>query len=157
MKLVTEELWQMPKLPGIIVVTTNYITRRRDSALIMGRGAALQAKNRIPGIDVECGLATIRHFAETNELNYGFLIVRPANRPGKVGFGIFQVKQHWGNAAELWLIERSTKRLSTWANEHPDVSVRMNFPGIGNGQMSAADVLPLLEASLPDNVTVCRR
>jgi len=155
MKVVTEELWQRPEFPGMIVVTTNYTTKR-NSALVMGRGAALQARERIPGIDVECGKAIIQHFGRTNELNYGFLVIRPENAPGKIGFGIFQVKEHFRDSASLSLIEKSAKRLATWANEHPNVNIRMNFPGIGYGHLSAADVLPLLRV-LPDNVLVCRR
>lgn len=147
--IVREELWKHPGFPGMIVVTTN-ATIKKNNALVMGRGAALQARDRIVCIDQECGLAI--HQASAF---YGFLVVRQPTED-RVGFGIFQVKDHFRDQADLELIEAAVLALSEYAVSHPDVAIRMNYPGIGCGGLLPAKVAPLL-ARLPDQVTICHR
>jgi hypothetical protein len=43
--------------------------------------------------------------------------------------------------------------LCAWCAEHPDASVHLNYPGIGNGRLRREDVLPII-ALLPDQVTI---
>lgn len=148
-KIVREELWKHPGHPGMIIVTTNAIVKA-NGALVMGRGAARQARDRIPEIDLECGTA-----ARQAAHRYGFHVVRPPTG-GKVGFGIFQVKYHYKELANLELIELAVKKLTNYANEFPDVAIRMNYPGIGHGGLTRQEVEPLL-LSLPDNITICWR
>lgn len=157
MILKKENLWQNPGYPGMIIVTTNgYITR--GGYLTMGRGAALEAKNRIKGIEYECAkiLTMNAEFdAMSKTYEYGFMPIRPQyNDDKKIGFGIFQVKHHWNHKANLDLIERSADSLTKMAKMYPDVSFRMNYPGIGNGKLSTSDVQPIL-TRIPDNVTIC--
>jgi len=144
----------MPGFPGMIAVSTNH-SISKSGALVMGRGAALQAKQRIPGIDLECGEA-IRSFQQRCDGPYGFLVVRPPT-DSKIGFGIFQVKYHWAEAAALELIWYSAEGLAKWAKDHSDCAIRMNFPGIGNGHLSRQEVLPIIQDVLPQNVAVCHR
>lgn len=179
--IVCEELWKHPGFPGVIVVTTN-ATITRVNRLVMGRGAALQARICIPGIDKECAHA-IRSATRSiwsypaphgdmaqmayddacmrededqyHGVGYYFRVVREPTED-KVGFGIFQVKVHFRQHAELELIHRSASTLADYCHRHKDTAIRMNYPGIGYGRLNRAEVEPLL-ASLPDNVTVCYR
>lgn len=84
---------------------------------------------------------------------YYFQVVR---RPqvNKPGLGIFQVKDRFGDKADLELIRRSAVTLAQYAKQHPDTQVRMNYPGIGWGHQSRKAVEPLLDC-LPENVTIC--
>ena len=150
--IVQEDLWTLVDLPALYVVTTNS-TIKTNGALIMGRGAALELKTRVLGIDLECG-DVIRDFARDHRhKNYGFQVVREPTED-KAGIGIFQVKHHYKDKATLGLIRNSVQALAQWALAHPEVNVRLNYPGIGHGRLKREDVEPLLEA-LPENVTVC--
>ncbi len=148
------QLWQDPGNPGMLVVTTNNFVTRSGN-LVMGTGAAKEAADRIPGIEKECGNAVLE-----NGSRYGFLEVRPP-RPeegerGKRGFGIFQTKNDPQKPSDLSLIKNSVEKLNEYARSHPDVQIRMNYPGIGYGRLKRKDVEPLLMV-LPENVTICYR
>ena len=77
MILAQEELRQAPGHPGMIVVTTNG-TISKKGALVMGRGAAKEACNRIRGIEYECGKFA-RSFvplgSSTGYSQYGFTLI----------------------------------------------------------------------------------
>jgi hypothetical protein len=156
--IVQENLWKLVDLPALYVVTTNSTIKGANGALVMGRGAALELKERVLGIDLECG-DVIRDFAhEHRHKNYGFQVVRAPSwkegEPWKVGIGIFQVKHHFKDKADPGLIATSVMGLTEYARKYPQVNVRLNFPGIGAGRLKREDVEPLLEA-LPNNVTIC--
>jgi hypothetical protein len=160
MEIVQANLWLSQPLPVIIVVTTN-ATIKSNGALVMGRGAALEAKQRAPEIPMQCGRAIQRymlrnHLARTQNM-YGFLPVRPWNKPGKVGFGIFQVKKEFNQKAELPLINYSCQTLAQWVRQTEFACpVRMNFPGIGNGGLPRDIVEPILWAHFKDMpITIC--
>lgn len=180
-KIVGEELWKHPGFPGMIVVSTNS-TIKANGTLVMGRGAARQARDRIPGIDHECsrmikratrtvwahppphGEMALEAYYQECEMEdqdsysgtgYYFQVVREPNRY-RVGFGIFQVKEHFRQEASLELIRRSASVLADYARQHPDMAIRMNYPGIGYGGLTKQKVKPLLER-LPDNITICWR
>jgi hypothetical protein len=160
MRIVAEDLWRPKDLPVMIVVTTNAIVTPKGN-LVMGRGAALEAKTRVPELASQCGRAIQRHFLANPHANsqtmYGFLEIRPWTRPGKGGFGIFQVKRHFKDKADIALINYACQVLSQWIRGTEFACpVRMNFPGIGNGQLSRDQVESILWAHLKDMpVTVC--
>lgn len=145
--IVREELWTPVELPVVYAVTTNAMVTAKG--LVMGRGAALQARNKIPGIAQEAG------WALKGDRSYYWRIVRPPTEE-KAGFGVFQVKYHWGETANLKLIEKSVRHLAEWCSLNPAVTVRMNYPGIGNGKRTTEEVEPLLEP-LPNTVWICLR
>jgi len=153
--IVQDELFTVPTMPCLIVVTTN-ATVKNNGALVMGRGAALWARDNIPHIDVECGILIDKHYDYYQSNHYGFGVVRDPRREGKVGFGIFQVKNRYYEKADTNLIEYSVECLRRYAEQNADIHIRMNFPGIGNGKLSRELVEPMLEM-LPDNVFVCYR
>ena len=67
----------------------------------------------------------------------------------------FQVKYRWYDDASPFLIRESVDQLITFLNGRP-LAVHLNFPGIGNGHLTRAEVLPLL-MPLPNNVTIWER
>lgn len=153
-KFLEEELWRDPGNPGIVVVTTNSIVQS-NGALVMGSGAAGEAVTKIEGIEHECGRAVLEHGSQ-----YGFIEIRPPKpdegERGRRGFGIFQTKYDYKKRSDLSLIRYSTQKLADYAITHPDVQIRVNYPGIGSGRLKPEDVEPIL-ASLPDNVTICSK
>ena len=100
--------------------------------------------------DMECDTEDADHYSGTG---YYFRVVREP-RIGKPGFGIFQVKEHFGDKADLELIRRSAVILTMYARQHPDTQIRMNYPGVGWGHCHRRDI-ELLLACLPENVTIC--
>jgi hypothetical protein len=117
-----------------------------DGALVMGRGAAKQVRDTYPGIDkvlgdrIRCNPASVLEFVPVNEEHGQYL-------------GWFRVKHHWKSKALLRLIERATKQLSYTAEEFPNTTYHMNFPGIGNGGLEYHSVLTIIK-ELPDNVLI---
>lgn len=144
--IVQADLWTLPAGQSIadtvFVVTTNNVIRA--GALVMGAGAAKQAAQRYAGLPR-------RAAAQITDSDYGFLIV-DWPRSTQAGIGIFQVKRDYRHPAELDLIRRSVAQLTSVALRQP-FYFRLNFPGIGAGQLARSEVEPLL-AGLPANVTI---
>jgi hypothetical protein len=161
MNIVNEELFK--PTTGMIVVTTN-ATVNQDGCLVMGRGAALQARDMIPGIDRQAGALILNSTKTTvtdngvsfDSFYYGFLQIRPSGN-GKAGFGIFQVKYQFAENARLSLIKASCLSLVSWMHKHPDIPVRMNYPGIGAGHLTEKDVSPILRVLDFDNLLTITR
>ena len=143
MKIAKEDLW----LPADMWIVTTNSTLTKSGALVMGKGAALQAKQRFPYIDDICGCQIKQEGLVLK--TYGLLVILP-------NFGIFQVKKHWSERASLDLIRRSATDLRYLAQDAPYYKFRMNFPGIGAGGLTRDQVEPLLQ-DLPDNVIICMR
>jgi len=140
-------MWDMWDTADLFLITTNS-TIKKNGALVMGRGIAHQARDRFSGIDHTWG----QHIEQLcGHLGvYGLLI--SAAWPDKK-IGAFQVKQHFRDRADPALIAASAARLRAWCTTHPQATVHLNFPGIGNGRLDRSVVLPLLHR-LPDSVTV---
>jgi len=138
------DMWDcFDKTDYFIVTTNSYI--RSDGALVMGRGIAKQVKDAFPELPFEFA-KEITHLGE-----YGVII---ASTPYfKTNLGIFQVKRHYSDKAELSLIQASTDDLIDFTTIAGNVRIDMNFPGIGNGHLDYYDVLPIVN-TLPDNVHV---
>ena len=127
---------------SVYVVTTNsYI--KQNGELVMGRGAAKEAKERYDRIAFDAG-EKISHLSK-----YGFIYLP------QYKVGLFQVKYHWNADAELSLIDYSVYKLTQFADMLCG-DIVMNFPGIGNGRLPREDVISLLEI-LPDNVIICEK
>jgi hypothetical protein len=156
-----ENLWKPQPHPGVYIVTTNFSVNRSNE-LVMGRGAALEAKNRIPGIAAEAGDFVIK-YSETHRTSdtgkvvpYCFHLLRnPRPDEGKYGFGLFQVKWNYDQKADLGLINCSMVSLRYYCLTYPHISIRMNYPGIGFGQLPRSEVNKIVESFIPDNLTIC--
>ena len=131
----------------VLFITTNS-TLRNDGALVMGRGAAYQAKVLWPMLPFKLG-AQIK----TSCGSGGDYLVLPGTQDGNMWIEAFQVKRDWQQPADPDLITRSTMRLAQYARKHPNYRIFLNCPGIGNGQLTLQQVVPVL-AMLPSNVTI---
>lgn len=152
MKVVVGNLWDQEHIADVILVTTNCIVNSAGK-LVMGRGAALEAATRYPRLPMDFGdIIREKKYGTTHP--YGILILpKYAN---EVQLGAFQVKHHWQERAMTVLIKLSAYRLNIIANACPHMTFAINYPGIGNGQLSERDVAPLI-SSLPDNVTFYKK
>lgn len=134
---------------NVILVTTNSM-KRRDGAVVMGRGAALEATRRwgdfayLLGTQIDAGSV------------YGVRILKPRLHLFPFSMGAFQVKIHWRDEAQIWIIRYSAAKLDDIASAYSDSIFAVNFPGIGNGRLPRESVLPHLQR-LPDNVEVWER
>lgn len=128
----------------VIVVTTNSF-KRKDGGIVMGKGAALQLKEELlkQGKTIEYVVGNqIEHLGR-----YGVICFK------RTQVGVFQVKYHFKDSANLNLIRYSTAVLTKIALDNQDKIYHLNFPGIGNGHLSRERVEPIL-GILPDNVWV---
>lgn len=142
------DMWEQSHA-GVILFTGN-ATIRTDGALVMGRGAALQAQTLFRGINKRLGGAIACYTAAKPV--YGVILDTTLENPM---VGVFQVKYNYWDKADKYLITNSCKTLNLMANTvlHKTL-IAVNFPGIGYGGLDRRDVLPILQALLPDNVEV---
>jgi hypothetical protein len=144
------QMWREWNRARCVFVTTNG-TINKQGELVMGRGAADEAKRLVPGIARRFGEQATNHYLQWgSEEPYGLLL------DTKSTIGAFQVKYHWAHRAKLELIEYSAAMLRDYALEKPDKQVFLNFPGIGFGKLNLDEVLERLEI-LPDNVVLWTR
>lgn len=132
--------------PGLRIVTTNSSITSRGN-LVMGRGAALEAKQKFPGIDFSAGSIINNLYGRLSK--YGFIVIWHKNNM----LGLFQVKYTWMQDANLDLIKYSTEQLINYIKPLEQRYYHMNFPGIGNGRLNYDSVYDIIKA-LPDNVFI---
>jgi hypothetical protein len=138
------DMWEVFGKTGMFLLTTNPI-RRKDGAIVMGRGIAKQAKDRFPQLPYDFGKA---------HEDFPYNVGRIGTYEGQ-DVGWFMVKEHWREPALPDKIKASVQELNDRirSGSYALWRIDLNFPGIGNGKLSREDVLPLL-APLPDNVHV---
>ena len=136
------DMWSAWEASDLFLITTN-ATIKGNSALVMGRGIARQARDRWPGLDIVMGRAI-----GSSGRKYGLLV-------GKGKLGAFQVKHHYWELASVELIKLSVDMLLKWCAAHPGKRVDLNYPGIGNGKLPIEVVQPIIER-LPASVHVWR-
>jgi hypothetical protein len=119
------------------VITTNGAVNSRGLA-VMGRGCAKEAAAIYPSLQRELGVRLQR------EGNHAFLFCYPDETP----LATMPVKHHWGDDADLALIERSAYELKAIADAHKWTRVVLPRPGCGNGNLQYEDVRPILARAL---------
>ena len=130
------DLWEYPA--DWRAITTNGSINSKGLA-VMGRGCALEAKKRFPGLQGS--------LAYNLKLGGNHIFMFPEYK-----IITFPVKHQWFEKADINLITRSAEELrSNW--EDPWI-IAMPRPGCGNGGLSWADVRPVIVDILPDNVTI---
>jgi hypothetical protein len=134
----TGDIWTVYEQTDLLVITTNS-TVKANGALVMGRGVAQQARDRMRGLDRYLGRQIAATCGSRGEYN-----LLTAIWPG-VHIAALQVKYHYTHPADPALITRSLAALAAWIATHHPRRVDMVFPGIGNGKLHRADVLPLLQ------------
>ena len=124
-------------------ITTNGALRSNGDA-IMGKGIALQAKQRYPTI----------------ETTLGRLIQKYGNHVFYLGNGLisFPTKHHWRDeTSDIGLIKRSANELvSLFRGDVPIKSksnrrILLTRPGCGNGNLDWTEVRPVLQTILNSN------
>lgn len=137
-------IWDYPAT--VRVITTNGDVNRKGLA-VMGRGVALQAAERLPHVREDLGSML---FVNGN-------VVQSLGPYAGCAFDVwtFPVKHHWGDRADLKLIERSAREIMNFAiRTHQDGPIVLPRPGCGNGQLEWADVKPIIEPILDDRFHV---
>jgi hypothetical protein len=128
-----------------ICITTNGAVRK-DGACVMGRGVALQAAGKWPGIEFTLGERISRDGNKVHRLTFeeGGHTLLPArfeieDRSKVVPFHIFSlpVKHHWREQADERLIRKSLLQL---LEQTPGMRVALPRPGCGNGGLKWKDI-----------------
>lgn len=138
-------MWLESDADSFLFTGNSYV--RSDGALVMGRGAALQALNQFKDINYDLGDQIKKVCGSLG--TYGVLWSHYHSH-----VGVFQVKAHFRHQASLTLIKYSACCLMEIAELHKQTSFAMNFPGIGFGGLRRKDVLPILLSHLPDSIEV---
>lgn len=138
MKEITNNLWDY-HMDSTIAITTNGVVNTQGYA-VMGKGCALEAKTRYPGLP---GIL-------------GGLINRQGNHVYYLAFNIvsFPTKYHWKDKSDIELIKRSASELVQLTNGRGIKSVVMPRPGCGAGGLKWTDVKPVLEEILDDRFSI---
>ena len=146
MKEIQGNIWDYHDKAKWIVITTNGSVRKNGEA-VMGRGVALQAKQRYPDLPKLLGEMIKK---EGNRVHYEW----------HRGLIFFPTKHNWWEKSDLELIEESTQRLVKLFDSQVlgcPPSIYMVRPGCHNGKLDWGDVKPILEKYLDDRFTVVER
>lgn len=134
---ITGDIWKFHKAGYPICITTNGIVSGNGKN-IMGKGIALQAKEKFPefpkllGDHIKKYGNVVGYFEEQN------LISLPT-------------KNHWMDRSPLFLIEKSLIQLVNLADERNFKFVYLVRPGCSNGQLDwKCQVKPLVQKVLVD-------
>ena len=124
-----------------LCVTTNGIIKKNGCA-VMGKGIALQAKQRYPYID--------KILAQKIQKNGN--IVSPLIKVDGHCILSFPTKHHWKDSSDLELIKESATQLKTHFDEQSEKPVViLPRPGCSNGKLDWADVKAIIEPILIDD------
>lgn len=137
-------IWDMQG--DTIVITTNG-TVKKNGECVMGRGIALEAKEKYPWIPKYLGSAISLYGNQVYAL--GAIPSEVDNRGWKYLLS-FPVKHNWQEKADLQLIEDSAEGLFEMAKALDLKDILVPRPGCGNGQLSWEDVKPILETYFDD-------
>lgn len=131
------DLWTYPA--DWRCITTNF-NIPQNGALVMGRGSALQAKLRFPGVDERWGKWTQTYGKRLFVDKFAKLIA-------------FPVKYDWRHPASPVLIEQSAKQLNESIAKFGLKNIVIARPALGNGWLTWKQVEPAM-CGLSDEVTV---
>jgi Macro domain len=142
------DLWGFAEygFADVVVVTTNGDVNAAGRA-VMGRGCALQAAERFPGLREILASYLSRYD------NRPFVLLK-ACEPSDFSLVSMPVKHHWRDRADTELIVTSAKQLVQMADKFVWQSIAVPRPGCGNGGLKWGDVKPLLEPIFDDRFTV---
>jgi len=145
----TGNIWDLPG--DAICITTNGFVKK-DGSCVMGRGIALEAKNKFPRIEYLLGELI------KNEGNNVYSLFQ-----NKDNFFIFSfpVKHNWWEKADINLIKKSCLQLIEIVDNLKlfDLielnAILIPRPGCGNGKLNwFKDVKPVIENILDDRFIV---
>src|SRR5262245_30143741 len=147
MKEITGDLWA--QLCDVRCVTTNGSITNIGRG-VMGKGIALEAKQRYPGVEAQLG-RLLRRYG-----NHTMILAEAA--PDRIPLVSLPVKHRWEDKrADLLLVKRSVIELVALAETHGWTNVLLPRPGCGLGQQKWEDVERLIRPVLDDRFTVVYR
>ena len=153
MKEIVGDIWDYHKQGLWIVITTNGTVKTNGEA-VMGRGVALQAKQKFRNIADWVGWS-LR--ARGNHCAIYTIQLRVDDRLVASGVITFPVKHDWQGRADIQLIEQSCQELVKLVEQENPEKIYMVRPGCGNGGLDWKDVKPILEKYLDDRFVVVER
>jgi len=122
-----------------ICVTTNGLTNTKGE-LIMGKGLALQFKERFPYLPYYFGRNVLEH---GNQVFY----IKHFSDPTIFSF---PTKHHWRNPSDINLIKQSAIQLANHVTLLKLKKVLLTRPGTGLGGLLWEQVKPVIESILDD-------
>jgi len=155
MKEIIGDIWKFHAEGNWIVITTNGIVKSNGEA-VMGKGIALQAKQRFPVLPKRLG-ELLKHGGNHVYIMWG------------LGLITLPTKNHWRDLSIPTLIERGCEELQS-ARHRIDRSqkdigpgsrqletIYMVRPGCSNGGLDWKNVKPILEKYLDDRFVVVEK
>jgi O-acetyl-ADP-ribose deacetylase (regulator of RNase III) len=133
MKEARGDLWEYPA--DAYAITTNLATRK-DGSAVLGRGVALQAKERFPRLEDILG-RFIRKGGTVGVFETVFH--RTCREILLIRLVVFPVKYHWSQKGDYDLIRASTSELVKLTNTMGWQTVALPRPGCGNGGLPWID------------------
>jgi hypothetical protein len=140
MKTYTGNIWDL--YPTHVIVITTNLTLNSEGSNIMGKGLALQAKQRFKALPKFYG-SWLR-----GQTTLSGIITARAEEPlyaARFNVICFPTKYHWRQPSDLRLIEQNCNWLVNFLWQNPDNKVALTIIGTGAGRLSKTQVLPLLE------------
>lgn len=153
----TGDIWALARAGDAVVVPVN-VGWRGDGLAVLGRGLALQAVRRFRWlrrwwgeICQRCGSGTgvVAVCCEDGKWAGLWLVcfpVKPLN--------VAQPYLSWRAGADIGLIERGLVALARWGTSGTVARILVPSLGCGNGGLSEAAVVPLMERHLSSDVFV---
>jgi len=138
MREVVGNLWHYWKKPKTVILVTTNGTVRSDGHLVMGRGCALEAKQRIFGLSKGLGSVVLRSGNK----------IYPYRENKKIRLLTFPVKHNWWETADLKLIKKSASDLRRIVLANPHTTFVLPRPGCGNGELKWETVKKVIEQIL---------
>lgn len=151
------EGFETPDKSKLLVFTANGILTK-SSKLVMGAGIAKAVRDRYVGIDEWFGRSLrqrpellIPTHTDCNDFVYAyeFHLLRGLYRHQPIA--ALQTKLHFSTPSPLELVHQSLERLAAITDLYSEIHLTM--PGVANGKLPLASVLPLVE-QLPNNCYV---
>ncbi len=152
MREMTGDIWDYHRKGHWIVITTNGVVKSNGEA-VMGKGVALEAKNRWPQLPGDLGQKLLYRDSVNQSRHVPFFF--HASR-----LATFPTKYNWREKACLELIESSAERLSrihVVQDLDTTEAIYMVRPGCSNGGLDWKDVKPVLEKYLDDRFIIVQR
>lgn len=153
MKLATGDMWSM--YGDAYCITTNGVVTPSRRA-VMGRGLALEAKERFPGVDIALADRILRNGHRTQIID-SWAPFSPASSKSPTVLVSFPTKNDWRDPSDLDLIVKSSHELMTLIEEQRWADVLLPAPGTGNGWLKWDVVEEAIAPILDERVTVVSR
>lgn len=145
-------IWNYLDEYDAVVVTTNGFVKKNGEA-VMGRGIALEAKQRYPWLPKRLGELLTKGANVPYAFEQGSCCRLILTMPVKPRFGPTG-QPGWAVKADIGIIKNSALELSRIADELELTTIIMPRPGCGNGGLSWNIVRPVIEPILDNRFTV---